>query len=235
VTAVLEVAGVSKDYRGLRPLRIQELSVARGESVGLVGFDQITAEVFVNLATGATLPDAGRVTIFGRATSDITDSDEWLRVVDRLGIVSERAVLLDAFTPLQNLAMPFTLDVEPLRDSARQQAEALAAEVALPAQAWEGPLAAASPAAQMRVRFGRALALRPDLIVLEHASARLGADQKRPIGTLMKSVAAQRGAALVALTADEEFARAVASRVLHWDQASGRLSERRGWFGRRRG
>jgi predicted ABC-type transport system involved in lysophospholipase L1 biosynthesis ATPase subunit len=235
VTAVLDVAGVSKDYRGLRPLRIQELSVAGGDSVGLVGFDQITAEVFVNLVTGATLPDAGHVAIFGRPTSDITAADEWLRVVDRLGIVSERAVLLDALTPLQNLAMPFTLDVEPLRDSVRQQAEALAAEVALAPAVWDAPLAAASPDAQARVRFGRALALRPDLLLLEHASARLSADQKRPIGTLMKNVAAQRGAALVAVTADEVFARAVASRVLHWDQASGRLVARRGWFGRRRG
>jgi predicted ABC-type transport system involved in lysophospholipase L1 biosynthesis ATPase subunit len=234
VTAVLDIAGVSKDYRGLRPLRIQQLSIASGDSVALVGFDQVTAEVFVNLVTGATLPDAGRIAIFGRATSDITDSNDWLRVVDRFGIVSERAVLLDGLTPLQNLAMPFTLDVEPLRDSARQQAEALAVDVALPRNLWEAPLAAAPSDARARVRFGRALALRPDLIVLEHASARLGADQKRPIGTLIRNAAAQRGVALLGLTADEEFARAVASRVLHWDQATGRLVASRGWFRRRR-
>ena len=39
----------SKDYGGLRPLRIERLTVAAGEQVALLGLDQPTAEVFVNL------------------------------------------------------------------------------------------------------------------------------------------------------------------------------------------
>ena len=80
------------------------------------GFDQPSAEVFVNLATGATLPDAGDVSVFGRPTTAIDDSADWLATVDRFGIVSERAVLLDALTVIQNLAMPFTLEIEPPPD-----------------------------------------------------------------------------------------------------------------------
>jgi predicted ABC-type transport system involved in lysophospholipase L1 biosynthesis ATPase subunit len=232
VIQLLDIVGVSKDYRGLRPLRIQQLSVAAAESVALVGFDQIAAEVFVNLATGATLPDAGSVRVFGRPTSEITTPDDWLRIVDRFGIVSERAVLLESLTALQNLAMPFTLDVEPLADAAREQAEALAAEVALAAECWHQPIAVASADAQMRVRFGRALALGPELILLEHASARLERNEKLALGASMKRVAARRGIGILALTADGEFARAVASRVLHWEPASGRLTERRHWSGR---
>ena len=60
---------MSKDYRGLRPLRIQELRVAAAEHVALVGLDQPMAEVFVNLVTGASLPDHGDVRVFGRSTS----------------------------------------------------------------------------------------------------------------------------------------------------------------------
>ena len=56
---VLELRGVSKDYRGLRPLRVKHLQVHQGESVALLGFDQITAEVFVNLVTGDILASAG--------------------------------------------------------------------------------------------------------------------------------------------------------------------------------
>jgi len=66
---VLELTDVSKDYHGLRPLRIANLSVHRGEQVALVGFDQPSAEVFVNLVTGATLPDRGTVCLLGRATA----------------------------------------------------------------------------------------------------------------------------------------------------------------------
>ena len=63
--AVLELNGISKDYRGLRPLRIAELRVAAGEHVAILGLDRAAAEVFVNLATGATLPDAGQVRVLG--------------------------------------------------------------------------------------------------------------------------------------------------------------------------
>ena len=117
--AVLEFAGVSKNYGGLRPLRIAELRVPAGDRVAILGFDQPTAEVFVNLATGATLPEAGDVSIFGLPTRKIEDSADWLATVDRFGIVSERAVLLDALTVIQNLAMPFTLEIEPPPDAVR--------------------------------------------------------------------------------------------------------------------
>src|SRR5450759_1230548 len=132
---------MSKDYRGLRPLRIAELRVAAGDHVAILGFDQASAEVFVNLATGATLPDAGEVSIFGRPTKAINDSADWLATVDRFGIVSERAVLLDALTVIQNLAMPFTLEIEPPPDEVRVRAEALAHEVGLPETSWTKPVA----------------------------------------------------------------------------------------------
>jgi len=54
VTPVLELAGISRDYHGLRPLRIAELVVAAGERVAILGLDAPAAEVFVNLATGRT-------------------------------------------------------------------------------------------------------------------------------------------------------------------------------------
>ena len=49
---VVEVRGVAKDYRGLRPLRVRELELRQGESLALIGFDLAMAEVFVNLAPG---------------------------------------------------------------------------------------------------------------------------------------------------------------------------------------
>src|SRR5205807_1268378 len=117
-----------------------ELRAAPGDRVAILGLDQVAAEVFINLATGATLPDAGEVRLFGRTTSAITDSADWLATIDRLGIVSDRAVLLDQLTVVQNLAMPFTLDIEPPPDRERARAEALAREVGLPEPSWTVPL-----------------------------------------------------------------------------------------------
>ena len=229
--AVLEFEGVSKAYGGLRPLRIASLRVAAGDRVAMLGFDQPTAEVFVNLATGATLPDAGEVRIFGRATRAIDDSADWLATVDRFGIVSERAVLLEALTVIQNLAMPFTLEIEPPPDAVRTRAEALAREVGLDEAAWSVRVAALDAAGWLRVRLGRAIALAPRILLLEHASAKLPRGEVAALGAQLRAVAAARGIALIALTADELFAKAVAERVLTLEASTGVLKpRRRGWF-----
>jgi ABC-type polar amino acid transport system ATPase subunit len=235
--AVLEFSGVSKDYRGLRPLRIAELRIAAAEHVAILGFDQAAAEVFINLATGATLPDAGQVSVLGRPTSAISDGADWLATVDRFGIVSARAVLLDQLTVIQNLAMPFTLDIEPPPDDVRVRAETLAREVGLPESSWTRPIAALDATAALCVRFGRAIALDPAVLLLEHVSASVGRNEVPGLGAAIRAVAARRGAALVAATADVVFARAVAARVLTLEPGTGRLKEwrRRRWFDARLG
>ena len=91
----LEFDGVTKAYGGLRPLRVANLAVKVGERVALSGLDAAAAEVFVNLATGSGLPDQGEVRVMQQATSAIVDGDAWLASLDRFGIVSHRAVLLD--------------------------------------------------------------------------------------------------------------------------------------------
>jgi len=236
VTAsVLEFAEVAKHYGGLRPLRVAQLRVEPGQRTAIVGLDRPGAEVFVNLATGATLPDAGTVTIFDRATSAITDSSDWLTTVDRIGIVSERAVLLEQLTVVQNLAMPFTLDVEPPPPAERVRAEALALEVGVAEPHWATPLAGLDPLAAMRVRLGRAVALDPAVVLLEHASASLSRDASAEFAASVRAVATRRQIAVVVLTADESFARGIGATVLAHEPATGRLKESgRGWFGRRR-
>jgi ABC-type polar amino acid transport system ATPase subunit len=233
IAPVLDLAAVSKNYGGLRPLRIQRLTVSARDHVALIGLDQPMAEVFVNLVTGATLPDRGHVTVFGRSTEAIVDGADWLAVVDRFGIVSERAVLLDALTVLQNLAVPFTLEIEPLSDKIAGRAANLAEEVGLPAAVWHEPVAALDRASRARVRLARSLALDPALMLLEHATASVARDQVAPLGERIRRIATRRGAAIVAVTADPAFASAVANRILALDAASGGLVLHRGrrWFG----
>jgi ABC-type polar amino acid transport system ATPase subunit len=183
------------------------------------------------MATGATLPDAGEIRVFGRPTKAIDDSSEWLAVVERFGIVGERAVLLDALTVIQNLAMPFTLEIEPPPDDVRVRAEALARDVGLAEASWNQPVAGLDQTAWLRVRLGRAIALDPSILLLEHASASLARDGVAEVGRQVRELASSRGIAVVALAADEAFARGVADRVLTLEPASGRLKpQRRGWF-----
>jgi ABC-type transporter Mla maintaining outer membrane lipid asymmetry ATPase subunit MlaF len=234
IDAALVLSGVVKDYHGLRPLRVAALRVAAGEQVAIVGLDQVAAEVFINLVTGATLPEAGDIQVFGRSTSAISDSSDWLATVDRFGIVSERAVILEQLSVVQNLAMPFTLDIEPPAEEVRTHASALAREVGLEPSHWERPIAGLDASARVRLRLGRALALDPAVLLLEHVSAGLVVEDAAQLGADIRGIAARRGAAVVAATMDERFARAVAGRVLKWDPASGRFAEQRSgrWFGR---
>ena len=70
---VLSIRGVRKQYNALRPLRINQLDVAPGERVALSGLDAGAAEVFVNLVTGASVPDEGDVRVQGQSTAAIAD------------------------------------------------------------------------------------------------------------------------------------------------------------------
>ena len=152
---VLEIDGLVKSYGGLRPLRLRRLVVASGERVALAGFDQTTAEVFVNLVTGATLAEEGAIRAFGRATSDVTESADWLASLDRFGIVSERVVLLDQCTAAQNIAMSLTLDIDPLAPEVEATVGALASEVGLGNPALSALMRGAPVATRHRVRLAR--------------------------------------------------------------------------------
>lgn len=233
MTPALELSGVVKDYRGLRPLRVDGLCLAPGDHLAILGLDHGSAEILINLITGTALPDRGDVRVFGLATSAIRDSNEWMAFVDRFGIVSERAVLLEALSVLQNLAIPFSLDVEPMPADLRRRAAALAEGVGLAATVWERPVADLDAASRLRVRIGRALALGPSVVLLEHPTAGLPRDAVVALARDVKAIVRERGAASLTLTADREFADAVADRTLTLEPASGRLmAARTGWLAR---
>lgn len=225
MTTVLSLSGVSKTYGGLRPLRVRSLSVMAGDVVALAGFDQTMAEVFVNLVTGATLPEEGDVRVFGRPTAEIADSADWLSTVDRFGIVSERVVLLEQFTPLQNIAMSLTLDIDPLAGEVRAQAAALAAAVGLAEETHDLPVADGSVAARHRVRLARALATTPSILLVEHPIAGLEAHDVAPLAADIRRVAAERNLAVIVLVAEASGAATFAPRILRLNGGTGELTE----------
>lgn len=230
---LLRFSAVIKDYQGLRPLRIADLEVASRDQLAIVGLDRPAAEVFISLATGATLPDRGNIHLFGRPTDAIRDSSDWLATLDRFGIVTDRAVLLDALSVIQNLAVPFSLEIEPPPPDVHARARALAGEVGLDESVWDRPAANLDGAGCLRVRLARALALDPSVLVLEHPTATLPPGETASFARQIRAVSERRGLATVTLTADLEFASAIAARVLILDPATGRLSLlRRGWFRR---
>ena len=148
--------GIRKQYGGLRPLRVQSLAIGSGERVALSGSMRARRSL-VNLVTGASVPDEGTVEVCGRATHAISDGDDWLAWLDRFGVVSPRAVLLDAASLKQNLAMPLTLQIEPIPPEIAAQTEQLAADVGLAGELLDRPIAGLDAALRARAHLARAI------------------------------------------------------------------------------
>jgi len=231
MTAVLEIDNLRKSYAGLRPLRVKRLTLAPGERVAVAGLDAPAAELLVNLVTGATLPDEGRIRTFGRDTADITSGDDWLASLDRFGIVSDRAVLLEGSTLAQNLAMPFTLEIDPVAPAMLARVTALAQACGIAGE-WLMQAAGAVPSEiRARAHLARAVAMEPQLLVLEHPTASVAGPDRLPLAQDVVRVCEGRRLAALVITLDEPFAKAVASRVLTLNGATGELREKKkGWW-----
>lgn len=230
---VVSITGVQKNYGALRPLRIQALEVGEGERVALGGLDAPAAEVLINLVTGATLPDQGEVAIFGQSTAALADGDAWLTSLERFGIVSARAVMLEGSSLQQNLALPFTLEIDPVPPSVVERVSGLAAECGIGGDQLSRPAGELPPHVRVRVHLARSLALKPELLLIEHPTADVAEADRMPLARDIAAAIGGRGAAALIVTLDLEFAAAVAHRSLTLQPATGALvpwQKKRGWF-----
>ena len=231
----VEVRGLTRRYQALRPLRIAALEIAPGERVSIGGIDAGAGELIVNLLTGASLPDSGEVRVFGRSTTEITEGNEWLSWLERFGIVSARAVLLEDATLEQNLAMPYTLEIDPVPAEVAARVRDLAERCGIAVERWLSTRTAGLPAdVRVRAHLARALALAPRLVLVEHPTAEVPHAARQLLAAdIARACDVERITAIV-LTNDDEFARVVATRNLKLDGATGALKPlRRGWFSRR--
>lgn len=226
---LVSVRRLVKNYQGLRPLRLQALEVPRGAVISISGLDLPAAEMVVGLLTGAVLPEEGAVHLFGQSTHDVTDSDAWLAMLDQVGIVTDRAVLIAQFSVEQNVAMPFTLQVDPLADTIRAQVHRLAGEVGLDPSTLERPVAQSSPEVVARVRLARALALEPTLLIAEHPSASLPRESVKSYARDIARIARAREMAVLAITADPLFADALGGQRLTHEPGTGALRPASFW------
>jgi putative ABC transport system ATP-binding protein len=226
---VVQFRDVTRDYHGLRPLRIRSLTVGASDSIALLGLDEAMAGVLVDLVTAGSLPDTGDVIVFGEPTTSLDGRERWMAMLDRFGLVSERGVLMGQMTAEQNLAIPLSLQVETMSSELRTSVRRLADEVRIPVSQLSQPLGALPSAARLRVRLGRALALDPRVLLAEHPTAALTSSEALAFGKDVARIAAARRIATLVCTADRRFAYAVARQVLTLQPATGELKPATWW------
>jgi ribose transport system ATP-binding protein len=161
---LLEATGVSKAYGAVVALDHASLAVRPGEVHALMGANGAGKSTFVKILTGAVTPDAGRIVVRGQERSSHSPAD-----ARRNGIVSvyqEPAVIPD-LDIRDNLRLTQT-PLEPFR---RWLSELGLEKLNL------STLARRLPLASLRiVDLARALAIEPDVLLLDEITAALPAN-----------------------------------------------------------
>ena len=230
VAPLIQVDGVRKPFGGLRPLRINALSLAPGDRITLHGVDAEAAEMLTLLITGASLPDEGTVTVAGRDTRDIQTDTEWLTSLDLFGMVTTRAAFMESVALEGNMALPFTVSIDPISAEVRASVESLASEVGLAIECLPMPVERLGEAERARVHLARALALNPKVLLLEHPTARLTPADASAFGKLLSDIGNRRSLGWLAISEDEAFAKAAGGRRCRLIPGSGEVTAmKRAW------
>jgi lipoprotein-releasing system ATP-binding protein len=173
-------------------LRGVDFSVARGETVAIVGASGSGKSTLLHLLGGLDAPSAGSVQLAGRdfTTMDAAAQGRWRN--QHLGFVYQFHHLLPEFSALDNVAMPH----------ARRQAD-------LHQRRLGGE--------RQRVAIARALVSRPACVLADEPTGNLDRETADTVFEAMLALARERGTAFILVTHDEALA-ARCARVLRLKQ-----------------
>jgi putative ABC transport system ATP-binding protein len=183
-------------------LRGITMSVARGETLGLVGPSGSGKSSLLMLMGGLERATGGRVTALGR---DLTGMDEDALARFRrgnMGVVFQSFHLIPTMTALENVATPLELMGAP---DAFDRAEAELRAVGLGARIDHYP-AQLSGGEQQRVALARAAAPRPAILLADEPTGNLDGANGQAIMDLLFGLRDRHGATLVLVTHAPELA-----------------------------
>jgi putative ABC transport system ATP-binding protein len=178
------------------------LSVARGETLGLVGPSGSGKSSLLMLMGGLERATGGQVIALGQDLTAL-DEDGLARFRrGRMGVVFQSFHLIGSMTALENVAVP--MEIAGVAD-AFQRAEAELAAVGLAARKDHYP-AQLSGGEQQRVALARAAAPRPAIFLADEPTGNLDSANGAAIMDLIFGLRDRHGATLVLVTHAPELA-----------------------------
>jgi putative ABC transport system ATP-binding protein len=202
---VLNVSGVSKSYASaegrVAVLTDVGLTVAAGESLALTGESGSGKSTLLHLIAGLDRPDSGVVEVAGTRLEALDDAGRARLRRHRIGLVFQQFNLIPSLTAGANLA--FQARLAGRHDPS--WCAHLAGTMGLAALLHRYP-EELSGGQQQRVAIGRALAVRPDLILADEPTGNLDEATGDSVLGLMLGLVAEARAALLMVTHSERLA-----------------------------
>ncbi|TKA96951.1 ATP-binding cassette domain-containing protein [Cereibacter changlensis] len=219
-TPALEIAGVSHAFGAVRALDDVSFTVPRGAFVALLGVNGAGKTTLFSLITRLYDSTSGRVLVGGHDARRAPGE-----ALKRLGVVFQSKALDGDLTLAQNLAYHAALHGIGRRAAKLRIAEVLE-EVNLTEKAG-ARVSTLSGGQQRRAEIARALLHRPELLLLDEATAGLDVRARADVQALVRRLIAGGVSALWATHAMDEIAPEDLVVVLHKGEvkAQGRASE----------
>jgi polar amino acid transport system ATP-binding protein len=211
--AALAIDGVWKSFGPLEVLRGIDLEVDEHEVVCLIGASGSGKSTLLRCVDLLEPVDAGTIRIGGdEITTRGVDVD---RIRRRIGIVFQAFNLFPHMRVLDNITLAPCKVLRHSRAHAEREAMALLERFGLAEKATDYP-DRLSGGQQQRVAIVRALAMQPDLLLLDEVTSALDPELVAEVLSLIRELAAG-GMTMVIATHEMGFARDIANRVCFLD------------------
>jgi general L-amino acid transport system ATP-binding protein len=211
---IIEARDVTKFFGDFQALSGVTMDVRQGEVVVILGPSGSGKSTFVRTLNRLEPHDGGTIRIDGIAlTHDVKDIEAVRREV---GMVFQSFNLFPHLTVLENITLaPIHVRRWP-RDKAESVARDLLEQVHIPEQADKYP-GQLSGGQQQRVAIARALAMQPKIMLFDEPTSALDPEMIKEVLEVMQDLA-QTGMTMIVVTHEVGFARAVANRVVLFDE-----------------
>jgi len=214
-SAALDIADLEVSYGATPVLHKISLSVAAGEFVALLGPSGCGKTTLLRAVSGFVPVSAGRIAVAGR---DITHAPPDKR---GMAMVFQSYALWPHMTTAQNLGYGLKLRHIAKADIAKRVGEILAM---LKLEGFgERNVTQLSGGQRQRVALGRALAVSPQLLLLDEPLSNLDARIREEVRHEIKALQAKLGITTIHVTHDREEAMVMADRIAILD--AGRIAQ----------
>ncbi|MGP9814009.1 ABC transporter ATP-binding protein [Rhodopseudomonas sp. NSM] len=209
---MLTVSDLTKSYRSgqdsVAVLRGVDFALAAGESVALTGESGSGKSTLLHLIAGLDQPDGGRIAYGDVTISTLADAGRAAFRRERLGLVFQQFNLIPSLTVADNLSFQSRLAG---RHDAQWQAE-LIERLGLGALQKRYP-EQLSGGQQQRVAIGRALAVKPVLLLADEPTGNLDEATADDVMALANDLVRRTGCGFLMVTHSERLAAMLDRRV----------------------